>query len=438
MDSSLMASRTSLSGSSLYTTTSSSTQWGPGAVAGKAIRAMGKAVVRGAEYVVISRRLSGIKAVMPCADNELPRRPNVHRMFLDLLELSRPRLYPEAFRTQAMQILLAQIASQQIRHLCSSIAEWEIDHEELVALLSEIIGIVLFYKRGFLDERLAASYITALPSDCHHWTPCISFMSGVAELNEATFHAVLDARFLEVILWVSGAQIHHRKIDPALGIKCGAAFKMLSEPPSYDLSVLWVEQLLRLSTDKPIVSLPEAVNSVTVQRLWPMVECRLLEIHVPAMLKMMQSTPNSEVDFFEYALWEGTYHSARLFHQLRNLFDSKYILSAKFMRNYLRCVGLGCGSDVLNQTADHFSRLSYSQQVDTLRHIIQHLIAQSCVDGSHGVNMSTSLFTPQHSDMAYNIVQFLLRIAVSSQVPVAKQALLDAALLTISPFLSAP
>ncbi|KAJ7748416.1 hypothetical protein B0H16DRAFT_1553343 [Mycena metata] len=433
MDSSFMTSRTSLSGSSLYTTTSSSTQWGPGAVAGKAIRAMGKAVVRGAEYVVISRRLSGIKAVMPCSDNELAQRPNVDQMFVDLLELSRPRLYPEAFRTQAMQILLAQIGSQQTHYLGTCIATWEADHEELVALLSEIIGIILFPKRGFLNQRLAASYIGALPSDCHHWMPCISFMSGVAGQNDATFHAVLDARFLEVILWVSGAQIYHRKIDPALENECIRAFKVLSEPPSHDLSVLWVEQLLNLSADNSIVSLAEAVHSITVQRLWPTIECRLLEMHVGAMLNTMH---NAEAHLFENALREGNYNGPPRFHLVS--FNMTFSLSAGFMRNYLRCVGLGAGPDVLHRTVNYLSGLAYPKRIITLSRIIHHLIAQSYIDGSHGVNLSTSLFKPQHPDMAHNIVQFLVRIGVSSQVPLAEEALLDATLLTISPFLAAP
>ncbi|KAJ7035942.1 hypothetical protein C8F04DRAFT_1341092 [Mycena alexandri] len=394
------ASRTSLSGSSLYTTTSSSTQWGPGAVAGKAIRAMGKAVVRGAEYFVISRRLSGIKAAMPCSDDE--KRPNVQQMFFDVLELSRPRLYPEAFRTQAMQILLAQIASKQTRYLRACIAELEIDHGELVALLSEMIGVVLFPKRGFVDKRLTASYTMALPSDCHPWAPYISFMSGVAGLNEATFHAVLDARFLEVILWVSGVQIHQRKIDSALENECGVAFKLLSEPPSFDLSLIWVEQLLRLCPDTLVASVPDAVNSITGQLLWPIVECRLLEMHVGGILRLMHPANYHDLDL-------GSSESA---------FAS-------------------LGGNVHHETVEHLSRLSYPKRIGTLSQMIQHLIAQSYVEGGHAVDLTPILFTSEHRDMARNIVRFLVDIAKTGQVPFAEENLLDAALFNISPFLSA-
>lgn len=58
-------------------------------MAGKAILAMGKAVVRSAEYLVISRRLSNIKAALPCSDNDLSQQGNLQAMFDDLLDLSR-------------------------------------------------------------------------------------------------------------------------------------------------------------------------------------------------------------------------------------------------------------------------------------------------------------------------------------------------------------
>jgi hypothetical protein len=133
-------------------------------MAGKAILAMGKAVVRGTQYLVITRRLSAIKAVMPCSD-DFSNYENFEAMFDDPLELSRyvlgslitkhntfpdsrPSLYPDGLRTQAMQLIIAQIACTETYHLRLSILKWEIDHEELVAFLLEIIGVVLFSRRG--------------------------------------------------------------------------------------------------------------------------------------------------------------------------------------------------------------------------------------------------------------------------------------------------
>ncbi|KAJ6568982.1 hypothetical protein B0H19DRAFT_1134371 [Mycena capillaripes] len=205
MDLPSISSRRSVYESSVYTTTSSSTQWGPGALAGKAILAMGKAVVRNAEYLIVRRRLSAIQAVLPCADDQ---GGNLEEMFNDLLELSRPALYPERFRAQAMQLIIAQIARKETYHLRLSISKWEIDHDELVAFLLEIIGAVLFSKRGFPDRKFVDSYNMALPNDCHPWSPCLSFMLKIAQLTDSLFYGVLGARFLEMILWVSGAQIH--------------------------------------------------------------------------------------------------------------------------------------------------------------------------------------------------------------------------------------
>jgi hypothetical protein len=119
-------------------------------------------------------------------------------------------------------------------------------------------------------------------------------MSGIAQLNDSMFHGALGARFLEMILWVSGAQIQGRNSDKNLENECHSAFTILSQPPSYDLSILWVEQVLRMCSKESATSLLGMMTSITVQRLWPVVERRLLEMHAEAMLKMMlyrQSMP---------------------------------------------------------------------------------------------------------------------------------------------------
>jgi hypothetical protein len=49
---------------------------------------------------------------------------------------------------EAMQLIMAQIASKETHFLWCSMSKWEIDHDILVGFLSEIIGVVLFSKRG--------------------------------------------------------------------------------------------------------------------------------------------------------------------------------------------------------------------------------------------------------------------------------------------------
>jgi hypothetical protein len=111
-------------------------------------------------------------------------------------------------------------------------------------------------------------------------------MSGIAQSNDNMFHGVLDARFPEMILWVSAAQIQGRNSDKNLENECHRAFTILSQPPSDDLSVLWVEQVLGLCSQEPATCLREIVNSITAQQLWAVVERRLLEMHANAMMKM--------------------------------------------------------------------------------------------------------------------------------------------------------
>ncbi|KAJ7691330.1 hypothetical protein B0H17DRAFT_566082 [Mycena rosella] len=275
-------SRRSSSTSSFYTTTSSSTQWGPGALAGKAVLALGKAVVRGAEYLVISRRISAIKATMPCSDDHISQFRNLERMFDELLELSRPGLYPDDVHAQAMRTILVQIAIEQTHHLRLGIAKWEIPHAELVEFLSEIGAVAIFWKRGFPDPTLVKAYMTALPNGSHPWSPCIGFVAAVAQLNKATFHAVLSARFLEMVLWAAGAQIHAKK---TLESQYDDAFNILSHPASSDLHILWTEKVLEIGGSIPSTTLYRLVDEVTIQDAWPVVECRLLEPHARAMLK---------------------------------------------------------------------------------------------------------------------------------------------------------
>lgn len=58
-------------------------------MAGKAIRAMGKAVLLGAEHLIILRRMSVMKAATPSSDTNSEKSRNFEAMFNDALELSR-------------------------------------------------------------------------------------------------------------------------------------------------------------------------------------------------------------------------------------------------------------------------------------------------------------------------------------------------------------
>ncbi|KAJ7115270.1 hypothetical protein C8R44DRAFT_794364 [Mycena epipterygia] len=431
MDSASIASRHPSAENSLYTTTSSSTQWGPGALAGKAILAMGKAVVRSAEHLIILRRMSAIKAATPCSDDSSAQFGSLETMFDDLLELSRPMLYPEAIRIQAMQIIMAQIAGKQTLHLRDSISRWEIEHDELVAFLSEIVGVALFSKRGFPDKRLVHAYRAALSDDWDPWSPCITFLTGVAQLNENMFHGVLSARFLEMVLWASGAQMRWKKYNKILETNCNAAFNILSEPPTANLSILWVEQLHGFGSEDSSTSLSGLVELVTLRQMWPTIERRLLEMHVCAMLEVLLS-PTSYVEVLLDLGPPFLYSNSQLeLGSPTSPFSKKILFPfTSVMLNFLRYVGIGGAAHT--ETTAYFSRLSYRKQVATLACLIRHIISQSCIDQS-AFGSSMALFRTDSPDIASTIVQFLVNISGSLQ-----SSVLDAAIFSILPMLTTP
>jgi hypothetical protein len=140
--------------------------------------------------------------------------------------------------------------------------------------------------------------MAALPHDSHPWSPCISFLTKIAELNDRMYSGVLGARFLEMILWMSGSQKQGKRFDKIVDGACSEeltvledacleAFAILSDPPSQYLSLLWVEQVTGLFSRHLTRSLFGMVNSLTLQHLWLVVEARLLAMHADAMWNMM-------------------------------------------------------------------------------------------------------------------------------------------------------
>lgn len=77
------------SGASLYTSTTDSTGSGPGALGGKAIKALGKMTIRGIDRVIINARLKSITAKFPHSNEQAPAIKNIGDMYNVLLELCR-------------------------------------------------------------------------------------------------------------------------------------------------------------------------------------------------------------------------------------------------------------------------------------------------------------------------------------------------------------
>ncbi|KAJ7872144.1 hypothetical protein B0H14DRAFT_3860471 [Mycena olivaceomarginata] len=368
-----MAASPSSSTSSLYTTTSSSTQWGPGALAGKALLGLGKAVVRGAEHVIILRRLSAIKAAMPCSDPiDSAQSQGFEKMFGDVLELSRKGLYPEAIRIQAMHTIVVQIARRHTHYLRLSLSKLKMEHDEIVALLCEIVAVVLFPNRGLPSLELVAAYRSALPKNVHPWSPCICFMQQVAQLTEGTFRAALDARFIDVILWAFGAQLQTLLPDSELQADCNRALAVLSRPPSHDLLVLWVEEIRKYYLDdEPLVSVMQIADAISARDLWSAVERRLLEVQGYRMLHsaFVFLTPQKNMAH------PMEPYGVPLQPAISFFFPSQSARSAIALQNLIRCIALG--GQVHNETEQYLSSLSYGKLVLVVTNLIRPLVDDS-------------------------------------------------------------
>ncbi|KAJ7046186.1 hypothetical protein C8F04DRAFT_1173146 [Mycena alexandri] len=400
-----ISSSPSLRRLSLYTTTSSSTQWGPGAVSGKAVLAMGKAVVRGAEHLIILRRLAAIEAAMPCVDTGGTQSDlSLENMFADLLELSRT-LYTEAIRIQAMQIIVVQIATEQTRHLRLSISKWEIDCEELEGFLNEIVAIALFSHRGCCDDRLSKVYIVSLSKDLHPWSACIGFLSQLAQLNADTFQAVINTQLLEILIWVSARQLRTGTDDPRVEAYCN------------EQDDLRAAQLARYCPDESSTSsVQQVIANISGQEQWLAVERRLLEKHVRAMLNTLGCQFMSNSDFGE--IFRGSQLG------VPRLADAPPSLPA--IRNLMWCIGIG--GDVQKRTEEYLSTLSQKRKVFVLDRLIRDLVIQFLVQPATPYSKLTQ--TPQFIAHA---VQFFLGLSTAS--PCTQDAVADAAILNILPFL---
>ncbi|KAJ7055614.1 hypothetical protein C8F01DRAFT_1158742 [Mycena amicta] len=229
----------SLGSSAVYTTTSSSTQWGPGALAGKAMLALGKAAIRGAERLVISRRISTIRAYVPYSDDNVYSAANeafLRGLLDDLTELSRPGFYPQQVRLAAMELILGQISSFQTRHIVAVLSEWLVD--DLILLISEVMAVSLFCRAGLLDDRLSVAYLASTSKERQSHGPTVAFIGALIKSSQAAFEAALLAGFLDFLLFASVPRgLQTSEEDKEI---FESAYSTVSCPPPH-LSSIWTE-----------------------------------------------------------------------------------------------------------------------------------------------------------------------------------------------------
>ncbi|KAJ7290062.1 hypothetical protein C8J57DRAFT_336438 [Mycena rebaudengoi] len=197
----------SLSPSSTYETSSgssSSTIPGPGALAGKAIKALGRVTIRGIDHFVILRQLSVIAQHFPLLDQKASLINHVEEIYAHVLEFSRQGLYREEVNGKALRLLLGQIGMGETQFLVRALSRW--DSLELRLLLSEILIQLAPLWNPSLRKVFSSPLLDAY-SGTQKWTsismlPFILFISRLVRTGSSICRAVLDVGILDVLMLI--------------------------------------------------------------------------------------------------------------------------------------------------------------------------------------------------------------------------------------------
>ncbi|KAJ7194929.1 hypothetical protein GGX14DRAFT_404288 [Mycena pura] len=271
-----LASHTSSQPSlSLYTTTSSSTIWGPGALAGKAILALGKATVRAAERVIILRRLATIRAHLPCTDDDGGAESEFGIAYLTTC-------WSFNSRTVVTSDLNLWSKWYSITCLINCLSRWPLD--DLVLLMMELMSVAMFCESGFLEPRLANAYLSALPQDHHPLQPPTVFIVKLMKRDETAFEAALLSKFLEFLL-LAASQRRLRAPHKSVEDHTALAFDVLSAPPESlrDLCKSSLEQVWPYHHSLSLKDIVQHISETPPDR-WFMLEANFLQREVPRLL----------------------------------------------------------------------------------------------------------------------------------------------------------
>ncbi|KAJ6526670.1 hypothetical protein B0H19DRAFT_544231 [Mycena capillaripes] len=190
-----------------YETTSgssSSTVPGPGALSGKAIKALGRVTIRGIDHFVILRQLSVITQRFPLPDKKAAFVKHVEEIYANALEFSRQGLYREEVNRKAMTLLLGQIGMSETQYLVRALSGW--DHLELRLFLSDILIQLAPLWNPCLGKVFASPLLGAYSetdtSGHISMIPFLLFISKLIRTRGSVCRAVLDVGFLDVLILV--------------------------------------------------------------------------------------------------------------------------------------------------------------------------------------------------------------------------------------------
>ncbi|KAJ7864312.1 hypothetical protein B0H14DRAFT_2736669 [Mycena olivaceomarginata] len=426
----------SVSSLSIYTTTSTKTQWGPGALTGRAVLALGKAVIRGAERVVIAKRIAIIRDHVPYSRERVGLDTSfMDRIFDDLLELSRPELYPDSIRILAMELILTQIASTQTTYLIHCLSKWFLD--DLILLITEIISVSLFCESGFIEPRLVNAYLSALPEGSQPLEPCIAFIAELAQQNGTTFEAAILSKFLELVLLTASRKstTFRRGFDPERQPSLSWAFNILTAPPT-ELQEFWNitwEQYWPFDSPPLLADVVRHINK-TSPLTWLTLEAHFLRQEAPTLLRLVTPVKysmhggRSAADVNYPQLKDFNLPLVTPLFRLQDVIDSGVTASCALW-HLIRCVALG--GDVHTLIVDHLLDLSHRNKVSMFSRIIYWLIPNTRESRSEEMRHLCALVggRPQFNNV---LTQFLLDLGADQ---LSKDALLDAVILLVIPLL---
>ncbi|KAK6969376.1 hypothetical protein R3P38DRAFT_3146139 [Favolaschia claudopus] len=183
---------------------SSSTVPGPGALSGKAIKALGRVTIRGIDRLVMTRQLSVIAHYFPLPDEKAVCMKHAEEMYADALEFSRQGLYREHINRRALRLLLGQIGMGETQYLVRALSRW--DRLELRLFVAEIlIQLAPLWNpclSKVLSSPLLSAYSSRFKSDDVSLCPLLLFISKLIRTKASVCRAVLDVGLLDVLMLV--------------------------------------------------------------------------------------------------------------------------------------------------------------------------------------------------------------------------------------------
>ncbi|KAG5721040.1 hypothetical protein E4T56_gene1006, partial [Termitomyces sp. T112] len=123
---------------SLYTESSGSTVPGPGVITGRVVKAIGNIAVVGVDNIMIKRRMATYRTMFPHGRHVDLTEDDGREMYSEILEFTRPGVYPPSICEDALKLLMIQISIRETHQLMRGLEE-SFDHDDFQAFLHQLL-----------------------------------------------------------------------------------------------------------------------------------------------------------------------------------------------------------------------------------------------------------------------------------------------------------